>query len=914
MDKKVIASLIASIFGSAPFLAAIAPSHVAAGANDIANSPMANRRSEEVKPNIMLILDDSGSMLQDFMPETSAYYPTWGPGRRSFQCNTIFYDPTIPTGDQLGPYLIPKDNSGYLNNATQTSFTSAYDNGYWAFDKLGQSSGVATVTDLDTTSKGGTGFPPVSSLAMRSYYWRYEGSGTITPTSPECALALGTGAGPTPVTGGCYSSTSNPPHLNITTASPTSASCTAPRTLAWKIASGSPTVFDTVTGICSDGASPPTFSFATDAGVTCPSGTLVWRRVEVSSTSSSTGGYDERQRFANWYSYYRTRFMLTKAAIGRAFQPLVAKEKFRVGFITINPKQFPDGGVDGSGNATFATSSSVYVYPSTPNTGFDGASLSTDYSYNTKFLEVRDFSNVDTTRQHPQRFFDILYAQRGNDVTPLRKALARVGRYYAGKGDLENSGMIDTNHPDPVNYACQQNFSILATDGSWDGDNPNVTSDDRGFKINGSPFADNENQDGDLSEVVISSVRPTPNELEPLQTLSVGLRPTFDGSLTHVINTLDALNNYQYKNCVWYIQNTNQNLQSTDQVLQSTTQTLQSTHQNLKSTLQNLKSTSQTNQTTSQINKSTTLINRDTAQINKSTSQLSRSTSQLNKSTSQLNKSTVQNLRSTSQLNMSTTQINLATVQTTRSTVQNLKSTTQNVRSTVQVQKSTSQLNKSTTLIRKSTTQVQKSTTQTAKSTSQLNKSTTLINKSTVQNLKSTAQVTKSTSQLNMSTTLVNKSTSQVNKSTTQLSKSTAVVQRSTYQTLSCDMGGNCTPVSSCIAQAEVNTCDSLVTGPTPVASCTSATASSSNSWTTVTCTTTTTTPSGVASCTSAAASSSNSWTATTCATVTTAASAVASCSTAAASSSNSYTATSCPTVTTGPSGVTSCTSAAASS
>ena len=47
--------------------------------------------------------------------------------------------------------------------------------------------------------------------------------------------------------------------------------------------------------------------------------------------------------------------------------------------------------------------------------------------------------------------------------SPTREGLARVGRMYAGKHDGINTGMND----DPVQYSCQQNFTIMTTDGYW---------------------------------------------------------------------------------------------------------------------------------------------------------------------------------------------------------------------------------------------------------------------------------------------------------------------------------------------------------------------------------------------------------------------------------------------------------------
>ena len=46
-------------------------------------------------------------------------------------------------------------------------------------------------------------------------------------------------------------------------------------------------------------------------------GTAVFTKVTVNS-SSGPGGTDERQNFANWYSYYRTRMLMMKSSTGLA--------------------------------------------------------------------------------------------------------------------------------------------------------------------------------------------------------------------------------------------------------------------------------------------------------------------------------------------------------------------------------------------------------------------------------------------------------------------------------------------------------------------------------------------------------------------------------------------------------------------
>ena len=137
-----------------------------------------------------------------------------------------------------------------------------------------------------------------------------------------------------------------------------------------------------------------------------------WAKVIVSS-SSGPGGTDERSNFANWFSYHRTRILTIKTALGRAFRDL--NEQFRVGFSTIG-----DSGV-----------------ADTPG-----------------FLKIADF-----TTEQKTKFYNKLYAINPLASTPLRAALSKAGRLYAGK--------LLMGSDDPVQYSCQQNFTVLSTDGYW---------------------------------------------------------------------------------------------------------------------------------------------------------------------------------------------------------------------------------------------------------------------------------------------------------------------------------------------------------------------------------------------------------------------------------------------------------------
>jgi type IV pilus assembly protein PilY1 len=146
----------------------------------------------------------------------------------------------------------------------------------------------------------------------------------------------------------------------------------------------------------------------------------------------------EMTNYANWFVYYRTRILMMKTAAGLAFYDM--DDKFRVGFITINP----------------------------------GAPVSS-----TKYLPLKEFNSA-----QKGNWYSKFYGQTTGSSTPLRTALSRVGRHYAGKTDQINTGMgfatgsvNPQGNPDAVIASCQKNFALLTTDGYWNGTG--------GFELNG---------------------------------------------------------------------------------------------------------------------------------------------------------------------------------------------------------------------------------------------------------------------------------------------------------------------------------------------------------------------------------------------------------------------------------------------
>jgi type IV pilus assembly protein PilY1 len=275
--------------------------NAAAQVTDLANTPLVTAAPNAVKPNIMFILDDSGSMARDYMPDDVADFASGTYSRYAAQCNGLAYNPNtkykVPVASTgadmpLGAFTFPTDGTPifyYTYSGSQPALGYTYD-----------SSGVITST----------------------LFYR------------ECNSVVGS----------------------------------AP-------------------------------------------GNGLFTRVTVTALSTDI------QNYRNWYTYYRTRMLMTRSAASLAFQGI--GDRYRVGFSTIT------------------------------TTTVDG----------TKFLDTSDF---DATQK--ATWYTRLFGSDPDASTPLRGALSKAGQYYAKSGRLASGG---AQTYDPVQFSCQKNFAILTTDGYW---------------------------------------------------------------------------------------------------------------------------------------------------------------------------------------------------------------------------------------------------------------------------------------------------------------------------------------------------------------------------------------------------------------------------------------------------------------
>lgn len=468
-------------FGLLALLTAAAP----AGAGvELAQQPLTVATA--VEPNIMFILDDSGSMAWEHMPGTAANWssdPVAGLPKtvsvndirlRAANINTQWYNPLVtyepwlkydgssyPNADWDGGSVAAdpsgKSGSGSLNFKTQFSQWRTLSTSSSSDYYVGNSQQLSTSTGMVATD----------------YRWRYSGFYFLTGTNAATVT-----------------------HYKR---------------------------YDFIYG-CTSGSS-------------CNNNQKQWRAREVNLNTSGVdngsseltafnwsayGGptrtvAQEIQNYANWFSYYRLRITMAKAAASRVFAKLGSG--YRIGFDTL---QYND-----------KAKKPIFSIPVNSNEG--------------KF-----------TGNNKKDWFDKLFAANSFNGTSLREALSRTGEYYLDKA-TDSTGSSGPYGPETGanQLSCRSNFAILTTDGYWNGNaalNSDAAEDNdstTGEKITGPngkeyqymptpPYADNQTttttttrsyKNGDVAGTVINGNVTTKttitgsgsNRKTTIETITVGV-------------------------------------------------------------------------------------------------------------------------------------------------------------------------------------------------------------------------------------------------------------------------------------------------------------------------------------------------------------------------------------------------------
>lgn len=466
---------------TAALLAAILtlPAPAAASEADLAPAPLGTAPSVTVLPNLMFVLDDSLSMGRDYMPDnvndpnTCKLCTTTGDDRcrvaeascsagdppfYASEFNGIYYNPQItysPGVNELGVSLGNSNPSAARDNPYDSASTSTRDL-------------VNTWTELYFCNEDSPDF----NERQDPDKCRRNGINTPNPfiykecTENSCSDSDMTGGLPTlKFRRAIAKNETNPYYYEITPreycTDDTLTNCAlqatpnttypVPAPVRWCRQMSGRNSAATTTQV--SGGNPVYCQAKWSETYRYPR--LGWiKRTDIKPTTPNYGNRpnrsdcaaapictyaEELQNFANWYSYYRERMLAMKSAAGRTFS--VMDDRYRIGFLTINAS------------------------------GSD------------QYLRIDKF-----TPTHKKDWYNKFYSQTPTSYTPLRQALSRVGRHYAGITSGINSFMPD----DPIQYSCQQNFTILTTDGYW-------YRDPGGQNIAGGAIGDQDNTDSGYS-------------------------------------------------------------------------------------------------------------------------------------------------------------------------------------------------------------------------------------------------------------------------------------------------------------------------------------------------------------------------------------------------------------------------------
>ncbi len=175
-----------------------------------------------------------------------------------------------------------------------------------------------------------------------------------------------------------------------------------------------------------------------------------------------TVGGAEQQNFANWFSFYRWRYLAMKTVAARAFAHPDLNNRIRLAYSLMW------GATD---HCTTA--------------GWPGPCGNGTYDKD-KAGPISLMKKFEGTNRAD--FFTWLFATDTESGTPLRMALHRAGQYYMDRYVIYDSLYTNTQRYEPMNpvdspwsfepgvtrdpvQSCRQAFHVLMTDGGWSSDN-----------------------------------------------------------------------------------------------------------------------------------------------------------------------------------------------------------------------------------------------------------------------------------------------------------------------------------------------------------------------------------------------------------------------------------------------------------
>ena len=420
--KRALSTALLAAFASAPAIAQ----------TEISNLPLV--LNVTAAPNVMMILDNSGSMLYETLPDYFRDIWDFELAMRNTGSTSVY----MPDYDDLNIFNLALRSSSlnriyYNPNVTYRTWTNADGTGYAQSSPTAAPIRPGSTTTIDLTTE-------------KTHTFRWRTNTTVTTFSASSSAV--------PRTFSCPDG----PDGN-TQPDDTCAQTYAPMTFF--VHKGTGSIYERANyyryRIVGAAATRKDMADGTETAVT-----------SFSWAGGITRTLDqEKQNFANWYTYNRSRINAAKGGVSYAFSTL--GQNYRVGFRTINGTT---GWLDIPTNGTFS----------------------------------------DTNRSN---FFTSLFDAVADGNTPLRISLWNAGAYFK---TADPWGPNVGGAP----LSCRQSFAILTTDGYYNDNSTVYSTAGNADGTKGRPYADTQSvtladiamyyYDTDLQPDIEDNVPTTPED------------------------------------------------------------------------------------------------------------------------------------------------------------------------------------------------------------------------------------------------------------------------------------------------------------------------------------------------------------------------------------------------------------------
>lgn len=452
------------------FLATLLALPVNAGVT-IPDEPMTT--GARIPPNILFVLDNSGSMSNDFMPDSVPRIAGTADNSngdtmasQAYTRNTIYYDPR----KNYLPWVNPDGSEMTGGKSYAAAYSDA--NRVWPF-----ATGTINLANQIRTFYYPRNPNDPTTFGNVSGYYRYQiltngviersewgGAAAFTVATGYPALSLAGSAGSFRTSYPVFTVPANTNRVTIT-ATP------AGNVELYMRVDGAPTTGTYTSRVTGTGGTKTIIRNNPTAGEQIYLGlwgrnnytgvtlTITYQRDRcsgygwVNCTSATPTGRSaaaEMENFATWYSYHRTRYKVAKSGAGRAFSEIGTN--YRVGYRNIW-NDMPNGNTAIPGGGVWPTGGRWNTHPmsrSKPIPVTRNAGL---------FDDPNGTAGADNNRT---AWFQRIYSENGGGATPLRSAIWNAGNYFAT--DHAEDGPWGPGLPE-TQFTCRQSYMILTTDG-----------------------------------------------------------------------------------------------------------------------------------------------------------------------------------------------------------------------------------------------------------------------------------------------------------------------------------------------------------------------------------------------------------------------------------------------------------------